>query len=687
MLHDAPNACGSDDDDMNSSPQPSAAAAAVAGAPTAASAGGVTTSVTTVAGTIMVFMAIAAVLIYLQFYFDAWTRRDRQNNGSSQASSRRRRGGGDGAAGSRGRIRGARGVDPELLRSLPVTAYRAGSKESSVECAVCLGELEDGEEARFLPLCGHGFHAECVDTWLASHTTCPLCRLTVAKPDDDDAPPCPALLLPPVPPEPANYAQNRPASVLLGMSADHGGVVMSAGGGRSASRGVLVIEIPELAVPTTPTTPCDAAVSTGSARLRSSFKRLWSFGMQGAGASSSCTCAQRRSRLGAGREELSLTSARDSARKAVNRSRSWNYLTAKSHRPIATADRPAGQAWPGAKNPSRNFASLLGAFFVLLRACANMPLMSPSSRQCSDTSIRPMTQAAGDDDMNSSQPSGAVIAGPPTAATTVAAAAGGVMTVGSVTTVVVPIMIFMAIAAGLLYLQHYFDAWNRSDNQSHGRSQASRRRGGGGASSGRGSVGIARGGLDPDVLRSLPVTVYRSKESLVECAVCLGELEHGEAARFLPRCGHGFHAECVDTWLASHTTCPLCRLTVVAIAKQQPDDASPVAPPSLALRPVPPEPTTARYHAANLPLPASVPNQGAVSTVAMASDDGDTSASAGAMAVLAIEIPEVAVATLLTPRSFRRLWSFGRQGAGPSSSCSCGGAGEGADVEQGVSSA
>jgi E3 ubiquitin-protein ligase EL5 len=80
-----------------------------------------------------------------------------------------------------------KGVDPELLRSLPITVYRAAAPKGSaaedrVECAVCLSELKDGEVARFLPPCGHGFHARCVDKWLASHSTCPLCRVTVAKP-------------------------------------------------------------------------------------------------------------------------------------------------------------------------------------------------------------------------------------------------------------------------------------------------------------------------------------------------------------------------------------------------------------------------------------------------------------------------------------------------------------------------
>ncbi|XP_071677555.1 putative RING-H2 finger protein ATL36 [Lolium perenne] len=82
---------------------------------------------------------------------------------------------------------GDKGVDPELLRSLSITVYRAAAPKGSaaedrVECAVCLSELKDGEVARFLPPCGHGFHARCVDKWLASHSTCPLCRVTVAKP-------------------------------------------------------------------------------------------------------------------------------------------------------------------------------------------------------------------------------------------------------------------------------------------------------------------------------------------------------------------------------------------------------------------------------------------------------------------------------------------------------------------------
>ncbi|KAI5004090.1 hypothetical protein ZWY2020_031333 [Hordeum vulgare] len=73
-----------------------------------------------------------------------------------------------------------RGVAQDLLDSLPVTVYRAEDHVGVLECAVCLAGLQDGEHARFLPRCGHGFHAGCVDVWLASRSTCPLCRVTVA---------------------------------------------------------------------------------------------------------------------------------------------------------------------------------------------------------------------------------------------------------------------------------------------------------------------------------------------------------------------------------------------------------------------------------------------------------------------------------------------------------------------------
>ncbi|GAB2268853.1 hypothetical protein Dimus_003796 [Dionaea muscipula] len=76
---------------------------------------------------------------------------------------------------------------------------------------------------------------------------------------------------------------------------------------------------------------------------------------------------------------------------------------------------------------------------------------------------------------------------------------------------------------------------------------------------------VQQRGLDTSVLVSLPIVVYSSKEFKdgLECAVCLCDLAEGEEARLLPKCKHGFHVDCIDMWLQSHSTCPLCRNPVV----------------------------------------------------------------------------------------------------------------------------
>ncbi|XP_043705262.1 probable ADP-ribosylation factor GTPase-activating protein AGD6 [Telopea speciosissima] len=74
------------------------------------------------------------------------------------------------------------GVDDKVLQSIPVLAYKQKDgyellfREDQNECAVCLGELKDGEMVRLLPTCRHAFHLLCIDHWFISHSTCPLCR-------------------------------------------------------------------------------------------------------------------------------------------------------------------------------------------------------------------------------------------------------------------------------------------------------------------------------------------------------------------------------------------------------------------------------------------------------------------------------------------------------------------------------
>ncbi|KAM0831394.1 hypothetical protein ACQ4PT_065561 [Festuca glaucescens] len=63
--------------------------------------------------------------------------------------------------------------------ALPCLAYSEGLRlagSSRAECAICLTEFARGEQLRVLPRCNHGFHARCIDRWLAARPTCPTCR-------------------------------------------------------------------------------------------------------------------------------------------------------------------------------------------------------------------------------------------------------------------------------------------------------------------------------------------------------------------------------------------------------------------------------------------------------------------------------------------------------------------------------
>uniref|UniRef100_A0A0E0F8Z4 RING-type domain-containing protein n=1 Tax=Oryza meridionalis TaxID=40149 RepID=A0A0E0F8Z4_9ORYZ len=75
-------------------------------------------------------------------------------------------------------------------------------------------------------------------------------------------------------------------------------------------------------------------------------------------------------------------------------------------------------------------------------------------------------------------------------------------------------------------------------------------------------------GLKKKELRRIPVEVYGACKAGVpddECAICLGDFADGDKVRVLPRCHHGFHVLCVDTWLAAHTTCPTCRDSILSV--------------------------------------------------------------------------------------------------------------------------
>ncbi|KAF7042485.1 hypothetical protein CFC21_052075 [Triticum aestivum] len=60
---------------------------------------------------------------------------------------------------------------------LPVTRCGEQRGAGRERCVICLGGMEEGDEARVLR-CQHLFHRCCLDWWLAARpgATCPLCR-------------------------------------------------------------------------------------------------------------------------------------------------------------------------------------------------------------------------------------------------------------------------------------------------------------------------------------------------------------------------------------------------------------------------------------------------------------------------------------------------------------------------------
>ncbi|CAN6216675.1 unnamed protein product [Urochloa humidicola] len=102
----------------------------------------------------------------------------------------------------------------------------------------------------------------------------------------------------------------------------------------------------------------------------------------------------------------------------------------------------------------------------------------------------------------------------------------------------------------------------------------------GGAALAASSAAVAGGGDDDEsaeellplsaAAAGLPAFMYsrmvrhsgKAAAGWTECAVCLGTIQVGVMVKLLPACGHVYHRDCIDLWLSSRSTCPLCRRRV-----------------------------------------------------------------------------------------------------------------------------
>ncbi|XP_038707002.1 RING-H2 finger protein ATL66-like [Tripterygium wilfordii] len=76
-------------------------------------------------------------------------------------------------------------------------------------------------------------------------------------------------------------------------------------------------------------------------------------------------------------------------------------------------------------------------------------------------------------------------------------------------------------------------------------------------------------GLNQATIDSLPVSLHRSSMEINiaegECCICLSLLEDEDKVKVLPDCNHEYHSECVDKWLSTQSSCPLCRASLGAV--------------------------------------------------------------------------------------------------------------------------
>lgn len=69
---------------------------------------------------------------------------------------------------------------PHIISSLPASTISNPLElpEEKRQCVICMEEYERGDERTMLP-CWHGFHKQCINRWLSSKGSCPVCKTEV----------------------------------------------------------------------------------------------------------------------------------------------------------------------------------------------------------------------------------------------------------------------------------------------------------------------------------------------------------------------------------------------------------------------------------------------------------------------------------------------------------------------------
>ncbi|XP_059669273.1 RING-H2 finger protein ATL66-like [Cornus florida] len=99
-------------------------------------------------------------------------------------------------------------------------------------------------------------------------------------------------------------------------------------------------------------------------------------------------------------------------------------------------------------------------------------------------------------------------------------------------------------------------------------------------------------GLDAATIHSFPICLHKDlatktcnmmatntttttvknvvEDMAAECSICLGVFQDEEMVKVLPECHHTYHCVCVDKWLTTQSSCPLCRASLHAVSSTEP---------------------------------------------------------------------------------------------------------------------
>ncbi|KAH7890228.1 hypothetical protein F5I97DRAFT_1791417, partial [Phlebopus sp. FC_14] len=82
------------------------------------------------------------------------------------------------------------------------------------------------------------------------------------------------------------------------------------------------------------------------------------------------------------------------------------------------------------------------------------------------------------------------------------------------------------------------------------------------------AIGEVRSKATPDeVIASLPTATFKEwakEDSETRCPICLDDYEPLDAVTKMLECPHWLHKSCLEQWLKTANTCPVCRKKVKA---------------------------------------------------------------------------------------------------------------------------